>query len=78
MRPFRTSTGSVHPACHRLVHVIWREINDQRVCQEDLAKRAGVSASAIRKWRQGQRSPNLNDLEAVLNVLGYAVTVRQR
>ena len=38
--------------------------------QEDVAKRSGVSSSAMRKWRSGKRSPMLMEIEAVINVLG--------
>lgn len=76
MRPFRTATGKPHPAAHRLVHRLWGEMNAQRVSQEDVAERAGVSSSGMRKWRRGDRAPNLNDIEACLNVLGLEVTVR--
>lgn len=76
MRLFRRATGPVHPACHRLVHRLWKEMHDQRVSQEDVAERAGVSSSGMRKWRNGSRQPNLNDVEACLNVLGLEITVR--
>lgn len=65
-----------HPAAHPLVHRIWAEIADQLTSQEDVAERAGVSSSAMRKWRKGERAPNLLDIEAVLNALGLEIVVR--
>lgn len=50
-------------------------MNEQRVSQEDVAERAGVSSSGMRKWRNC-RVPNILDLEACLNVLGLELTVR--
>lgn len=62
-------------AVHPLVRWIWKEMNRQRVSQEDVAKRSGVSSSAMRKWRTGVRSPKVVDLEAVINVLGGKIKV---
>lgn len=66
--------GGAHPLVKRL----WQEMNDQRVSQEDVAERAGVSSSGMRKWRNGSRSPSLCDLEACFNVLGLDVVVREQ
>ncbi len=65
------------PGAHPLIHVLWAEMNAQRVSQEDVAARAGVSSSAMRKWRRGHRSPNLCDVEACLNVLGLEIVARE-
>lgn len=62
---------------HKLLTFLWGEMNAQQVSQEDVAERAGVSSSAMRKWRNGSRKPNLIDLEAIFNVLGYQITVRE-
>lgn len=63
---------AVHPA----IRWIWREINRQRASQEDVAIRAGVSSSAMRKWRNGVRKPSLPDVEAVINVLGGKICIK--
>jgi predicted transcriptional regulator len=65
-------------AVHPLVRWIWDQIVRQRVAQEDLAERAGVCSSTLRKWRKGERSPQLYELEAVVNVLGGKLNVRVR
>lgn len=62
---------SVHPA----VRWLWLEMNRQCASQEDVAKRAGVSSSAMRKWRQGVTTPKLRDIEAVINAMGYKLTI---
>ena len=63
---------AIHPA----IHWIWREMNRQRASQEDVSQRAGVSSSAMRKWRNGVRCPNLRDVEAVINVLGGKLCIK--
>lgn len=60
---------------HPLVRWIWVEMNHQCASQEDVAERAGISSSAMRKWRRGASSPKLNDIEAVINALGYKIKV---
>lgn len=65
-------------AVHPLVRWIWKEMNRQRASQEDVAKRSGVSSSAMRKWRLGVRSPRVVELEAVVNVLGGKIKIDTR
>lgn len=61
---------------HPIVRWIWLEMNHQHASQEDVAERAGVSSSAMRKWRQGINSPKLVDIEAVVNALGYSIQIK--
>lgn len=77
MKQFQRQRVPVKSA-HPLVHRLWTEMNDQQVSQEDVAARAGVSSSGMRKWRNGSRSPSLCDIEACLNVLGLEVIVREQ
>lgn len=63
---------AVHPA----VHWIWRQMNQQKASQEDVAERSGVASSTMRKWRQGTNAPKLKDIEAVINVLGGKLVIR--
>jgi transcriptional regulator with XRE-family HTH domain len=63
---------AIHPA----VRWIWEQMNRQRASQEDVALRSGVCSSTMRKWRRGQNSPKLADIEAVINVLGGEFVVR--
>jgi transcriptional regulator with XRE-family HTH domain len=62
---------------HPLVRWMWREINEQHASQEDIARRSGVSSSAMRKWRAGDRSPRMFDFDAIAQTLGYKLTVRK-
>ena len=61
---------------HPIIRWIWVEMNRQCASQEDVAKRAGVSSSAMRKWRAGDRSPKLFEIEAVVNALGGTLRIR--
>lgn len=76
MRPYRRPTGTFGPGVHPLIKRLWAEMAKQRVSQEDVAERSGVSSGAMRKWRNGTRKPNLLDLDACFNVLGYTLTVK--
>lgn len=62
-------------AIHPIVRWIWTQINHQHASQEDVATRAGINSSTLRKWRDGVRSPRIMELEAVVNVLGYKLKV---
>jgi len=66
--------ATVHP----LVRWVWRQMNKQHASQEDVAKRSGVTSSTMRKWRVGVRSPRVIELEAVINALGYKLTVKEK
>ena len=68
--------AKIAPRSHPLIKYIWRAINEQQTSQQLVAERAGVSASTMRKWRQANRSPSLLQIEAVLNVLGYDLCIR--
>lgn len=72
----RTKEPAKDRAVHPAVRWIWRQMNLQRASQEDVAARAGVSSSAMRKWRTGQNNPKLSDIEAVINVLGGKLIIR--
>lgn len=75
LRPYRRMKQA-HPSTHPLVRRLWREINEQQANPNDVAERAGVSASAMYKWRRGYRSPQLMDIEACLNQLGVGIVAR--
>lgn len=60
---------------HPFVRWIWKRVNLDEWSQEDLAKRSGVSSSAMRKWRRGERNPRIGELEAVINAMGYRLKI---
>lgn len=64
-------------AVHPFIRFIFRKINEDLWNQEDLAKKSGVSSSAMRKWRNGARNPRIGELEAVINALGYNLVIKE-
>jgi DNA-binding phage protein len=65
-------------AVHPFIHWMWNTMNDQARSQQDVADQAKVSASAMRRWRTGDREPSLQGIEAVINALGYELVIRRR
>ena len=63
---------------HPFVRWVWRRINADNWSQEDLAKRAGVTSSAMRKWRRGERNPRISEWEAVINGLRYRLLIKEK
>lgn len=72
LRHFREKTVTVPPQAHPLVKFVFTEMIRQQVTYCDLVDRAGVDRNTIRAWRT-RNSPNLTNIEAVLNVLGYDI-----
>jgi len=62
-----------NPLVVRLVELM----NEQAVDTIDLCKAAGVSLTSIHAWRT-KSNPNITNLEAVLNVLGYTLAIVRR
>lgn len=71
--PFRKPARYAHP----LVAVLMRESKRQGRGYEDLAKEAGVAPNTIYGWRRQGRIPNLANIDAVLTVLGYRLTIEK-
>jgi transcriptional regulator with XRE-family HTH domain len=63
---------------HPFVRWIWKRMNIDEWEQELLAKRAGVTSSAMRKWRRGERNPRISELQAVINAMGYDLVIREK
>lgn len=73
----RSKEPAKNAGIHPSVLWIWREMNHQRASQEDVAARAGISSSAMRHWRNGNNSPKIADIEAVINVLGGKLVIKR-
>lgn len=67
----------VPPNVHPIIKVMFEQANEQQASWKVIADRAGVDESAIAKWGVS-RSPRLANIEAVLNVLGYTITVKRK
>ena len=63
---------NTHPLVVRLVELM----NENEVDTIDLCESAGVSHTSIHSWRI-KSNPNIANLEAVLNVLGYGLVIRK-
>jgi len=44
----------------------------------DTCRRAGIHRQTLRKWLRGQRTPNLLDFQALLEVNGYTLTIQRK
>jgi transcriptional regulator with XRE-family HTH domain len=61
-----------------LIRQIFDEMWDQRVTQEDVAAKAGVSWNVLSRWKKGHNDPRLSLFKAVAEVLGYEIVLRKR
>ncbi len=43
----------------------------------DTCRRAGIHRQTLRKWLRGDRTPNLLDFNAILQVAGYSLIIRK-
>lgn len=43
----------------------------------DICRRAGIHRQTLRRWLVGTRTPNVADLRAVLEVLGYTLSIKR-
>ena len=64
-------TSGVNPLV-RFIH----EHNE--MTYRDLAKRSGLHATTIQRWRNAGMEPSLGDIEAVLNTMGYDLVPMRR
>lgn len=59
---------------HEIVRLVEQEMFDRRLNRKDVSSRAGLGHNAIEQWIYGH-SPSIANIEAVLQVLGYRLTV---
>lgn len=75
MRGPRPNNTEGSQAVHHLVKWAWNRRDVDGRTQKQLAHDAGVSVSSMRRWWKGERTPQLFELEAVINALGYKLTL---
>lgn len=68
----RTSTIPVH--AHPLVREMYAHIIEQNLTLGEVSERSGVAEKSISHWRS-KYTPLTQNLEAVLNVLGYRLAI---
>lgn len=74
MRRFYTVQVPTHVA--PIIRFIFEEMNRQQIGMGDMAERAGFHRNTLGRWRE-RHKPDLADLEAALNVLGYTTWMRR-
>ena len=59
--------------------VVWLSMymEGERLSTEIIGDEAGTAGAVLRQWINGRRSPNLMLFRAVLNVLGYDLTIKR-
>ncbi len=67
-RPQQHSTA-LDPLVHRLVG----EIEERGLTREQVSLDAGLGKDTIGSWARGQRTPNIGNLRAALQVVGCAI-----
>lgn len=61
------------------VHPFVQFLGDHRTMPiNQLMEKAGVAYNSYNRWRMKGHPPRLNDIEAVLNVLGYDIVLVKR
>ncbi len=67
----------VPATAHRAVQHLFAEMNAQRCTDGTMATRSGINAWTLSAWRH-RTKPNVDNLEAALNVLGLELVVRPK
>ena len=61
-----------------VLKTIFAAIDASTMSHREVAKRAGLTNVALSRWRKGENTPNVADVEAVANVLNLTITVVPR
>ena len=67
--------GTFNHYAHPLVKFIWKEIIDRNLDLTSVADASGIDRSTFHKWRKSVKGPFVLQLDEVLSVLGYELTV---
>lgn len=62
----------------KVLYIVFWEMENQKITQEEMAKRLGCSRRSIEYWKNGKRNIGLNMAEKVLNVLGYELSIKRK
>jgi hypothetical protein len=74
MPRFRT-LKQVDVEVHPLVSFIMTKMEEQRIPYAEMCTKAELGERTLRRWRMGQTTPAIDDIERALNVLGYSLDV---
>lgn len=61
---------------HPFVKLIYDEMQRQHISQLAIQDCTGVNVKTFTAWFSGEWSPKLIDAEAMLNALGYEITIK--
>lgn len=72
----RYTRVTVPDHAHPLVKRLFELMAYEQIGVLDMSARSGVNSNTLRDWR-GRTLPNVANLDACLNVLGYRLTVEE-
>lgn len=75
MRTPRPSYYRCHQSTHPLVKLIYRVMKMEQLTLLDIEERSGVNRNTVRSWKS-KRNASIQNMEAVLNVMGYSLTAK--
>jgi transcriptional regulator with XRE-family HTH domain len=56
---------------------VFQIVDDSGMTQRRVAERAGVGENTLCRWRSGRIAPTIGMVEAVLEALGYRLTIER-
>lgn len=75
LRRYRTPTKPPEHA-HPFVQRLYAQMHKERIGVADTAERAGIHPETLKQWRY-KRQPDLDTLEACLNVVGLKLVIQK-
>lgn len=63
----------VYPNAHPLVRFLFNQMRSQQVSVTHMCTASGVHYNTVTHWRKNRAVPNVANLEACMNVLGYTI-----
>lgn len=73
--PRRPKSPNKNVYIHPAVHFIHSEVLAKKTTYRAISEKSGIAASTIRKWRRGESTPNIIDLELVVMAFGARMGV---
>ena len=73
----RLKSREFGPGVHPFVKIIWTDLDFNRHNLSKVSRKSGVHEKTVREWRRATTSPNIRNLEAVLNALGYKLVAEK-
>lgn len=77
MRYTRSKPIGSESDAHPLVQWIWSKMAEKKLTHEFVANKAGIRAATLRNWARGRTKPSLADIEAVVNAIGFDISIKK-